>query len=128
MEASHREEEVLSCYKGDLPDITSQGLVEKIVAALEIRDGKKEDGDRSSRKDAPKGAKKGAPGRYRTRGSRREPSPLSDREYDDEDGEEDEYPERQNQRSHHRMERSPFRRGPGVRGTQRQAWSELHPG
>ena len=119
VEASHREEEVLSCYKGDLPDITSQGLVEKIVAALEIRDGKKEDGDRSSRKDAPKGAKKGAPGRYRTRETRREPSPVSDREYDDEDGEEDEYPERRNQRNHHRMATSPFRRGPGGRGTQR---------
>ena len=38
VEASHREEEVLSCYKKDIPTITGQGLVEQIVAALEIRE------------------------------------------------------------------------------------------
>ena len=38
VEASHREEEVLSCYKGEVPEFATAGLVEKIVAALELRE------------------------------------------------------------------------------------------
>ncbi|KAF0304851.1 hypothetical protein FJT64_023411 [Amphibalanus amphitrite] len=38
VEASHREEEVLSCYVKGFPEPTTTGLVEKIVAALEMRE------------------------------------------------------------------------------------------
>ena len=38
VEASHREEEVLSYYKRDPPVVTNQGLVEQIIAAIQITD------------------------------------------------------------------------------------------
>ena len=38
VEASHREGEVLSCYRRDIPDLTGTALVEQIVAALETRE------------------------------------------------------------------------------------------
>ena len=38
VEASHREEEVLSCYKMESPELATAGLVDKIVAALELRE------------------------------------------------------------------------------------------
>ena len=51
VEASHREEEVLSCYKRDLPNFTAPGLVDQIVSALEIREEEKQKGHEAARKD-----------------------------------------------------------------------------
>ena len=51
VEASHREEEVLSCYKRDRPNITAPGLVDQIVSALEIREDEKRKGHEAVRKD-----------------------------------------------------------------------------
>ena len=51
VEASHCEEEVLSCYKRDRPNITAPGLVDQIVSALEIREDEKRKGHEAVRKD-----------------------------------------------------------------------------
>ncbi|KAF0303213.1 hypothetical protein FJT64_020147 [Amphibalanus amphitrite] len=78
VEASHREEEVLSCYVKGFPEPTTTGLVEKIVAALEMRDEerkeKKEKGTEASR------TKKQKPG----------PAGVTERSEDEYEGDEDE--------------------------------------
>ena len=51
VEASHREEEVLSCYKRDLPGLATPGLVDQIVAALEIREEAKRKGQEEAKKE-----------------------------------------------------------------------------
>ena len=51
VEASHREEEVLSCYKRDLPNFTAPGLVDQIVSALEIREEERRKGHEAVKKD-----------------------------------------------------------------------------
>ena len=51
VEASHREEEVLSCYKRDLPSFTAPGLVDQIVSALEIREEAKQKGHEAVKND-----------------------------------------------------------------------------
>ena len=51
VEASHREEEVLSCYKRDLPGLNTPGLVDQIVAALEIREEAKRKGREEAKKE-----------------------------------------------------------------------------
>ena len=51
VESSNREEEVLSCYKRDLPRLAQPGLVDQIVAALEVRDEMKRKGREAAKED-----------------------------------------------------------------------------
>ena len=51
VESSNREEEVLSCYKRDLPRLAQPGLVDQIVAALEVRDEMKRKGRETAKED-----------------------------------------------------------------------------
>ena len=139
VEASNREEEVLNGYKRDMPNVTTQGLVEQIVAALEIRDKtKKKEAGQTSQAEMEKGATKGAHGNYRPRKPRRETSPESGDEYEDEE-EGGRYQPRRNQLQQDRRPRSPagrdfYARRPqryddqlplprqGARGGRRQEW------
>ena len=49
VEASHREEEVLSCYKAEAPELATTGLVSKIIAALEAREEEKKQKNRDDK-------------------------------------------------------------------------------
>ena len=60
VESSHREEEVLSCYKRDLPKLAEPGLVDQIVAALEIREEAKHKNQERTRQVEERTAKAGS--------------------------------------------------------------------
>ena len=85
VEASHREEKVLSCIKMESPELATAGLVDKIVAALELRE---EARSEKSQKIETKDVKKP----YKPKPSRREAIGPSDEE--DEEGDEEERPGR----------------------------------
>ena len=122
VEASHREEEVLSCYKKDLPNLDNHGLVEQIVAALEIRDAtkKKEELSETQRNNDAK---------HDTRRSRAKPSPR-DSSPDSEDG----YPENENRKGtyHQRnfrasSQRQNHRERDGMYGQSNQRYNDQIP-
>ena len=117
VEASTREEEVLSCYKRDIPDMKNQGLVEQIVAALEIRDeAQKKEAGQTSEAEKRKGGRKEAHSNNRLRKPRREASPDSE-EYEDE--EEETYQPRRNRNQYDHRTRSPSGRNTYDQGPQR---------
>ncbi|XP_043212890.1 uncharacterized protein LOC122376994 [Amphibalanus amphitrite] len=117
VEASHREEEVLSCYKRDIPSFTSQGLMEQLVAALEIHDAKKkkEDTDEETTKTARGGLKKETAKKQSQKSLPRNQRRPIDGDSEDEDEEEDEEEEEE-------YERRPRRRGYQQGGT-RSRWN-----
>ena len=82
VEASHREEQVLSCYKGETPEVATAGLVEKIVAALELREAEKKKQPPQSEPNSKEGAR---PKTNNPRSFR--PEEPSEDEYEDEDEE-----------------------------------------
>ena len=57
VESSHREEEVLSSYKKDIPKLTYPGLVDQIVAALEVREEGRQKGQEAKRREEEGSAK-----------------------------------------------------------------------
>ena len=58
VECSHREEEVLSCYKRDIPNpANNSALIEQIVAALELRDEEKRKKDKERTRKGESGGK-----------------------------------------------------------------------
>ena len=80
VEASHREEQVLSCYKGEAPEVATAGLVEKIVAALELKEAEKKKQQSQGEQNTKEGAR---PKTHNPRSLR--PEEPSEDEYDDED-------------------------------------------
>ena len=102
VEASHREEEVLSCYKRDIPSFTNPGLVEQLVAALEIHDAKKkkEDTDEETTKTARGGLQKEAAKKQQPRNQRRPIERDSEDDEEEDEEEEEEYERRLRQRGY----------------------------
>ena len=121
VESSHREEEVLSCYKRDLPKLNTRGLAEEIVAALEIRDEKKKEKEASQTPGGggPKDAKRGRRGGPQPIKHRREASPESENEYEDEEAEGNRYSPYREQNRYYRRPLSPARRDSHDRAAQR---------
>ena len=89
VESSHREETVLSVYKRDIPNVTNQGLVEQLVAALELRDENKKKKEEEGQRDD--NGKEKRPKPRRTRTSRSHTEPESDQESTEQEREDYEY-------------------------------------
>ena len=137
VEASHREEEVLSCYKRDAPQLATENLIDRIVAALEVREGGKEGKPKESN-----GKEEREPKAYRSRQSRPERAPLSDDESEEEEGDSDRRWRRRavpssrpgasqsiNRNEHHYGDQiplpRPIRTGPGMQGPRQ--WQRVEP-
>ena len=84
VEASHREEEVLSCYARGPPEVAASGLVEKIVAALEMREDERKEKTKQEWKKEKGGATLRA---NKQRTSHRSAAEQSEEEYEEDEGE-----------------------------------------
>ena len=82
VEASHREEEVLSCYKKEVPDLATSGLVERIVAALELREEAKKNLPKVTQEDTDGGER--SPKDKKEKSTRKMRPQTTDDEGDDE--------------------------------------------
>ena len=91
VEANYREEKVFSCYKGESPELATTGLVEKIIAALDLREERKAKGKNA---EADKGRVEVS------RGSQQGWNRRGDAEYLDEDGD---YEDQAIQEAHRRF-------------------------
>ena len=83
VEASHREEEVLSCYTRGSPEMAATGLVERIVAALEMREEKKEAASLLEKEERKSGTARGTKLKTTDRGA----TAQSDDDYDEDEDE-----------------------------------------